>query len=111
MSSKRAKRNNGSVYRDRIPLEDDYESVSVRTGSRAGPNGYWKDSAKTYVRSAWTVGTNWAPEDDYEYALDEDDVWFDEVLEVDVGEVLDTVAVAPKQKKPQKEASVGEFRC
>lgn len=110
MSSKRAKRNNGGTYHDRIPLEDDYDSVNVRSGSCAGPNRHPKDSAKTYVRSAWTIGTSWAPEDNYEYALDADDGWFDEALEADVGDVMDGIPVVPKQKKPRKEASVGDFR-
>lgn len=106
MSSKRARPNYGSAYRDRIPLEDDYETVNVRSGSCAGPNGHPKDSAKTYVHSAWTIGTSWAPEDNYEYSLDTNDGWFDEALEAEVGDVMDGITVVPKQKKPRKEASV-----
>ena len=109
MRSKRAKRNDGRVYHERIPLEEDFESVNVWSSSCAGPNGHPKDSATTYVQSAWTIGTSWAPEDDYEYSLDADDGWFDEVVEADVCDVMEDIAAAPKQKKRRKEASVSKF--
>ena len=110
MRSKCAKRNDGRVYHERIPLEEDYEIVSIRSGSCAGPNGHPKDSASTYILSAWTIGTSWAPEDDYKYSLDADDGWFDEAVEADVGDIMEGIAAAPKKKRQQKEASVGLFR-
>lgn len=107
MAPKRARNDYGGSYRDRLPLEEDFETVNVRTGSCAGPNKHPKDSGRSYVRSAWTVGTSWAPEESYEYALDADDGWFDEVLE---GDVMDEIIVVPKQKKQRSLASVGRFQ-
>ena len=100
---KRSKNAYGCSTRKRLPLEEDFETVIFRTASRTGPNGHPKELASSYVRSAWTVGTSWAPEDNYEFALDADEEWFDEVL---VGDVMDEIAAVPKQKKLRSSASV-----
>ncbi len=114
MPSKRKKEDYGNIYRDRVPLEDDYETVSVWSASR-GPNGYAKGLPRVYLPSAWTAGAAWAPEDSLEYSLDEDDAWFDEALEADVGDVMDGIAAKPKQKKSSKQVSqvtlVTEILC
>lgn len=103
--SKRQKSQYGGSYRELIPLEEDFETVNFRTGSCAGPNNHPKESERLHLRSAWTVGTSWAPEESFEYSLDADNEWFDEVLEADLGDVIGATT-APKQKKKRSQVSV-----
>lgn len=79
------------AYRDRIPLEDDYEVVQARTSRLSGQGRLPTESARSPLRgrTTWTVGTTWAPEDDPELDLDPNDGWYDEVMDADVGDLLD----------------------
>lgn len=98
-------RSTGGSYHDRIPLDDDFEVVKARTVS-SGPNNIPIETTGSIFPSTWTFGNNWAPDDDLEYSLDPDDGWYDEVLEADVGDVMEEV---PKKKKKRSEASVCVF--
>ncbi len=99
----------GGSYHDRIPLENDFEVIKARTAS-SGPNRMPIETATTILPSTWTFGSSWAPEDDPEYALDPDGEWYDEVLEADVGDVLEEAEVEePKKKKKRSEVSVSDF--
>lgn len=84
-------RSNPRVYRDRIPLEDDYEVVQARTSTLSGQGRLPTDSIRSSLkgRTTWTVGTSWAPEDDPELDLDPSDDWYDEAMGADVGDILD----------------------
>lgn len=107
--SKRQRSQYGGSHRELVPLENDFETINFRTGSCAGPNGHPKESGRSYVASVWTVGNSWAPEESYDYSLDANDGWFDEVLEADVADVMEA-AVAPKQKiKTRSQVSVSIF--
>ena len=96
--SKRQRSQYGGSHRELIPLEEDFETVNFRTASCTGPNNHPKESERSYIHSAWTVGSSWAPEENFEYSLDDDPGWYDEVLEADIGDVMQAT-VAPKKKK------------
>ena len=102
--SKRSKIRIG-IYRDAIPLEDDFEVIEARTASLKGPNNTASISAQYSVNLPWTLGTGWAPEESHEYSLDPDNGWFDEVLEADVGDIMGHVSL-PKKKRHRGQASV-----
>ncbi|KJA18008.1 hypothetical protein HYPSUDRAFT_115767, partial [Hypholoma sublateritium FD-334 SS-4] len=102
-----AAKSTGGSYHDRIPLEDDYEVLKARTVS-SGPNNMPIETATSILPLTWTFGNSWAPDDDLEYSLDPDDGWYDEVLEADVGDVMEKVMMA-KGKKKRSEASVCAF--
>ena len=91
----------GGPYHDRIPLEEDFETVTARTVSLSGPNGLPTTAHRSSVSSSWTVGDAWAPEDDDEFSLDPDHGWYDEAVEADVGELLDEV-VSPLRRHRKK---------
>lgn len=100
-------KNTGGSYHDRIPLEDDFEVLKARTVT-SGPNNIPIEAVQLIPSSTWTFGSSWAPDDDLEYSLDPDDGWYDEVLEADVGDVMEE-AMAPRKKKKRSEASVCIF--
>lgn len=105
--NKRQRLQTGCVYRDRIPLESDFEIVQARTASRLGPNKLLVETNKTSFPSSWLVGSSWGPEDNLEYSLDPDNEWYDEVLEADVVEALNLGdAVLPGNKKKRSHISV-----
>ncbi|KJA13849.1 hypothetical protein HYPSUDRAFT_209191 [Hypholoma sublateritium FD-334 SS-4] len=97
--------NTGRVYRDRIPLEEDFEVIRVRTASRSGPNKTTIETGRISIPSPWTVGCSWAPEDDPEFSLDPDDEWYNEALEADIVDTEDTDVVIPKKKKKRSQLS------
>ncbi|KJA13561.1 hypothetical protein HYPSUDRAFT_151472 [Hypholoma sublateritium FD-334 SS-4] len=102
LPNKRRRLRTGGVYRDRIPLENDFEVVKARTASRSGPNNLLVETDRTSFAPSWLVGTSWAPEDNLEFSLDPDHEWYDEVLEADVVEALkldDTAPFANKKKR------------
>lgn len=108
------------VYRNRIPLEDDFEVVQARTSSLVGQGRLPKDSTRSDLRgkTTWTVGSSWAPEDDPELSLDPNDEWFNEAIEADVGDIIDGSTppklTSAKQKVKRSLASVRyltHFRC
>lgn len=103
--AKRSKSGFGGVYRDQIPLEEDFEVIQVRTASLTGPNYTATSSDLFSVNLPWTRGTDWAPEESHEFSLDPDDNWFDEALEADVADVMANVLL-PKAKKVRSQASV-----
>lgn len=109
MSERVSKRNRahfGGTYHDRIPIEDDYETVQAHTASRtASTHTAALDLGNFAVPSPWTIGTSWAPEERDDFCLDPNDEWYDEAVEADVGDVMDDI-VAPKAKKKRSQASV-----
>lgn len=108
MSERTSKRNTvhfGSAYRDRIPLEEDFEAVQARTASRTAFNHTAADSGSFNVRSPWTIGSIWAPEESSDFSLDPDDNRYDEALEADVAAIMEGIAV-PKSRKKRSQASV-----
>lgn len=94
---------------DRIALQDDYEVLQARTSS-LGSRGQIFETPKSPMkgRTAWTVGEDWTPEDNHELALDDDDGWYKEEMDADVGEVMDRPIVEkePPMKKKRSQASV-----
>ena len=102
--SKRSKIRIG-IYRDEIPLEDDFEIIKARTASLKGPNNTASISEQYSVNLPWTLGTSWAPEESREYSMDPDNGWFDEELEADVGDIMAHVSL-PKKKRHHGQASV-----
>lgn len=108
MSTRTSKRNTvhfGSAYHDRIPLEEDFEAVQARTASRTAFNHTAADLGSFAVRSPWTIGSIWAPEESNEFCLDPNDDRYDEALETDVAAVMESIAV-PKSRKKRSQASV-----
>lgn len=90
----------GRVYRDRIPIENDFEVVQARTASHSGPNNFAIETERTSIPSSWNFGTRWAPEDNLEFSLDPDGGWYDEALEADVADTaVETEASGGKKKK------------
>ena len=97
----------GGSYHDRIPLEleEDYETVSARTGSLSGPNNLPMTTDRVSVSSSWTFGDSWGPEDSQDYSLDPDQTRYDEAVEADVADVMEKL-VKPKHRKNRSQASV-----
>lgn len=108
MSERTSKRNTvhfGSAYRDRIPLEEDFEAVQACTASRTAFNHTATDLGSFTVRSPWTIGSVWAPEESNEFSLDPNDDRYDEALEADVAAVMENTAI-PKSRKKRSQVSV-----
>lgn len=108
--SKRASRRGhahfGGTYHDRIPLEEDYETVQAETASRTAFNHTAAvDLGSFPVPSPWTMGSSWAPEERDDFSLDPNDEWYDEAVEADIGDVMEHIAI-PKGKKKRSQASV-----
>lgn len=99
-----------NINHQRIPLDDDYEVVQVRTSSlRWGADIV--DSPRDELRgfTTWEVGSSWAPEDDHEFNLDVDSEKYDRELERELGDVLDRMHAKDQKsagKKKRSEASV-----
>lgn len=104
---KRTQANTGAVYHDRIPMEDDYETVQAHTASRTAFNHTAALDLGDYsVPSPWTVGTSWAPEERDDFCLDPNEEWYDETVEAEIGDVMEKME-APKAKlKKRSQASV-----
>lgn len=94
----------GGSYHDRIPLEDDYEVVQARTASLTSRNGTINTPVSS-LPAQWTIGSDWAPEESYEFSLDPDDEWFDEALDANVEDIMEEITI-PKAKNKRSEASV-----
>lgn len=79
------KRAKTSHYRDRIPLEDDYEVIHARSAHLTSRN-MPTDSARSPMkgRTSWTFGNLWAPDDDEELALDETDEMYNAEVAADI---------------------------
>lgn len=110
-TQKNSTRHATNVSHTRLPLDNDYEVVQARTSSLRGTTGKAVDSPHDELRgkTTWSVGESWYPEDDPEFALDENSEWYEEELERDVGEVLDRIDMQEKAKKDRSEASVSTF--
>lgn len=110
-ASRRKRDNFGGSYHDRIPIEDDYETVQAQTASRSAFNHTAALSLDNFsVPSPWTVGSSWAPEEREDFCLDPNDEWYDETVEAEIGDVMEEMA-APKAKKKKKrsQASVRPY--
>ena len=104
--SKRDSARFGGSYSDRVPIEDDYETVQAHTASRTAFNHTAAIEIENFfVPSPWTVGDSWAPEDNDDFSLDPSDEWYDEALEAEVGDVMEDMAL-PKPKRKRHQASV-----
>lgn len=102
--SKRSRFRYGGSYHDRIPIEEDFEIVHARTASLTSRNAA-VDTERDALRSSWTVGSSWAPEESFEYSLDPNDGWYDEALYANVEDVMENILI-PKAKKKRSHASV-----
>lgn len=96
----------GGSYHDRIPLEDDYETITFRNTSLSGPNSLPTAAYRSSVSTAWTIGDNWAPEDSCDFSLDPDNGWYDEVVEADICDVMEELVVPKKSRKKRSHISV-----
>ena len=103
--SKKKKPRSGGIYRDQIPLAEDFEVIQVRTASLTGPNNTATNSNEFSVNLPWTYGSSWAPEESHEFSLDPDNGWFDEALEAEVADVMENILLPPK-KRVRSQASV-----
>lgn len=103
--SKRTRAQFGGTYRDRIPLEEDFEVVKARTASLSGPNSLPMQTEYSSIGASWSIGTEWAIDDSHEYSLDPHNGWYDEALEVDIGDLIEELA-GTKAKKTRSQASV-----
>ncbi len=103
--SKRARSQYGGSYRDRIPLEDDYDIVKARTEAISGPTYLPVQVGRSVWSSSWTIGASWAPEESLEFSLDPDRDQYDAVVDADLADVMEEL-VAPKKKKKRSQASV-----
>lgn len=99
----------GGHYHDRIPLEDDFEVVQVRTAALTLRNNAY-NTETTCLPLQWTIGSSWAPDESAEYSLNPDDEWFDEVLEANVEDIMHQV-VTPKAKRKCSQISVCFYIC
>ena len=95
----------GGSYDDRIPLEEDFETVSARTGSLSGPNNFPMNTDRSSVSSSWTYGDSWAPEDSDDFSLDPDQGWYDEAVEADIADVMEELVI-PQRRRNRSQASV-----
>ena len=105
MFQRTSKRNTvhfGGAYWDRIPLEEDFESIQAHTASRVPFNQAAANQRIFSVPSPWTIGSSWAPEESTEFSLDPTDEWYDEALEADVADVMDILQDSLKKKKKRK---------
>ncbi len=106
--SKRRRDNFGGTYHDRIPIEDDYETVQAQTASRTAFNHTAAVDLDSFsVPSPWTIGSSWAPEERDDFCLDPDNEWYDETVEAEIGDVMKEMET-PKVKK-RSQASVGWY--
>lgn len=110
MSQRTSKRNTvhfGSAYLDRIPLEEDFEAVQAHTTSRTAFNHAAADLRSFPVPSPWTIGRSWAPEESTEFSLDPDAEWYDEALEANIADVMESIEI-PSTRRRRSQASVSE---
>jgi hypothetical protein len=49
----------------------------------------------------WVVGDSWAPEENFEFALDPDGKWYNEQVEVPITETIEAPSY-PAKPKPKK---------
>ncbi len=96
--NKRSQARFGGSYHDRIPMEEDFEVIRVRTASLTTRNTTYNSEVAS-IALPWTVGSSWAPDDSQDFALDPNEEWFDEVVEANVEDVMAQRATAPKAKK------------
>lgn len=96
----------GGSYHDRIPLENDFEVVQARTVSLTSRKAAINLDVSS-MPSPWTVGSSWAPEDNFEFSLDPDDGWYDEAVEINIEDLIEQVAaVKPKKQKTHVSVSI-----
>lgn len=103
--AKRVKSQFGGSYRDRIPLDDDFDIVKARTEAISGPTYLPAQAGRSVWSSSWTIGASWAPEESFEFSLDPDHAQYDAVVDADLADVMDEL-VAPKKKGKRSQASV-----
>lgn len=103
--SKRVKSQFGGTYRDRIPLDDDFDIVKARTEAVSGPTYLPAQAGRSVWSSSWTIGESWAPEESFEFSLDPDHAQYDAVVDADLADVMEEL-VAPKKKGKRSQASV-----
>lgn len=111
MSSRPSRPSNvrfGGFYRDRIPLEEDFETITARTASLSGPNNLPMTTDRSSVSTSWTIGDSWAPEDSYEFSLDPDHEWYDEAVEADLCDVMEGLTI-PTRRKKRSQVSVCSY--
>lgn len=85
------------VYRDELQLDDEeYNTIQYRT--TGGTSGV---SARSLLdtQSGWDTTTSWAPVDDPNMDLDDDDLMFEEAMTADIGQSFDS---SPVQERPPK---------
>lgn len=116
MAERTSKRNTvhfGSAYRDRIPLEEDFEVVQARTTSRVPFNHVAADRRSFSVPSPWTAGSSWAPEENTEFSLDPNGDWYDEALEADIPGVMQVIQIPgiPTGRKRRKRSQASVRHC
>lgn len=101
--------NGPSTYKDTVPLNDDDDFNTIQFTIAGGDNHVSARSALDN-QSDWAATTSWAPNDDPNLELDDDDCMFEDAMNVDVGESftvpLPQVQPPRKARKPKSQASV-----
>ena len=115
MAQRTSKRNTvhfGLAYHDRVPMEEDFESVQARTATRTAFNHTAADAGSYSVPSPWTIGSVWGPEESSNFSLDPNDEWYDEALDADIGDVMERIFIkipCMKARRKRSQASVSRW--
>src|SRR5258705_9866491 len=84
---KRARLNAGNIYRDQVPVLDDFDAIHTWEGClRRMGNGVLTLTSQDvqFTSDSWKETPSWVPIDDPEYGLDPDGDWYDEVVEMPI---------------------------
>ncbi len=87
-----------------IPLEEDFEVVRAHTAS-LNSRQTAIDSEMLIVPSPWTVGSDWAPEDNFEFSLDPDAGWYNEAVDANIEDLIEHWQL-PKTKPKKRKTHV-----
>jgi hypothetical protein len=106
MASHRSKHQKTTAYHDRVDLPDDFEVVHSWE-THLNPRGRLLVDTPCSPQKGWTtwvVGDSWAPEENFEFALDLDSEWYDKQVEAPITETIEAPSY-PAKPKPKKKRS------
>ena len=102
--SKRARSQFGGFTHDRVPLEEDFDTIKARTEGKSSTTYLPVHAGKSLWNSPWTTGSSWEPEENYEFSLDPDHVQYKAVVDAELADMLEELPM--KKKKKRSQASV-----
>lgn len=113
--SRQLKRGRDTAYHDPISLGDDFSLVYEREG-KLRRTGLQKHTLTAQAERTvqqndvrWENATSWIVQDDPEFALDTDGLWYDEVVESDVMQDFVPSHASPATKTSRSRVSVCEY--